>query len=130
MSKPEGTYMLFLHCEEYCKKHGITVDELVDENMQSEEVQSAINDALSQAAAGRTSIAQLKDGSMQLSDGLKQFSDEGVSKITDIFNGDLSGLAPRMKAMIDVSKRYKSYSGLTDETDGEMKFIYKTEEVK
>ena len=104
--------------------------ELIDENMQSEEVQSAINDALSQAAAGRTSIAQLKDGSMQLSDGLKQFSDEGVSKITDIFNGDLSGLAPRMKAMIDVSKRYKSYSGLTDETDGEVKFIYKTEEVK
>lgn len=21
--------MLFLHCEEYCKKHGITVDELI-----------------------------------------------------------------------------------------------------
>ncbi|MBQ6412670.1 MAG: aminotransferase class I/II-fold pyridoxal phosphate-dependent enzyme [Ruminococcus sp.] len=29
VSKPEGTYMLFLHCEEYCKKHGITIDELI-----------------------------------------------------------------------------------------------------
>lgn len=29
VSKPEGTYMLFLHCEEYCKKHGISIDELI-----------------------------------------------------------------------------------------------------
>lgn len=28
-SKPEGTYMLFLHCEEYCKKQGLTIDELI-----------------------------------------------------------------------------------------------------
>ena len=193
------------------------IDELVEENMQSEEVQSAISTALSKAAAGRTSIAQLKaqldsyskfntglkdytggvssasqgagqiylgtvelkngasqlssgagelkdgtsqlssgaselkegiftlkngvpalvdgvsqlkDGSMELSDGLKEFNDEGISKITELFDGNLSELAPRLKAMIDVSKRYKSYSGLTDEMDGEVKFIYKTEEIK
>ena len=29
VSKPEGTYMLFLHCEEYCKLHGIGIDELI-----------------------------------------------------------------------------------------------------
>ncbi len=29
VSKPEGTYMLFLHCEDYCKQHGITIDELI-----------------------------------------------------------------------------------------------------
>lgn len=29
VSKPEGTYMLFLHCEEYCKHHGIGIDELI-----------------------------------------------------------------------------------------------------
>ena len=28
--KPEGTYMLFLHCEEYCSKCGITIDELIE----------------------------------------------------------------------------------------------------
>ena len=193
------------------------IEDMIEENMQSDEVQSAISTALSQAAAGRTSIAQLKgqldsyskfntglkdytagvgsasqgasqiylgtvqlkngalqlstgagelkdgtsqlssgatdlkegiftlkngvpalvdgvsqlkDGSMQLSEGLKEFNDEGISKITDIFNGDLSELAPRLKAMIDVSKRYKSYSGLTDDMDGEVKFIYKTEEIK
>ena len=29
VSKPEGTYMLFLHCEEYCKKHGLSIDDLI-----------------------------------------------------------------------------------------------------
>lgn len=28
VSKPEGTYMLFLDCEEWCKEHGKTIDEL------------------------------------------------------------------------------------------------------
>lgn len=29
VSKPEGTYMLFLHCEEYCKTHGLSIDDLI-----------------------------------------------------------------------------------------------------
>lgn len=28
LQKPEGTYMLFLHCEEWCRDHGKTIDEL------------------------------------------------------------------------------------------------------
>ena len=28
VSRPEGTYMLFLDCEEWCKSHGKTMDEL------------------------------------------------------------------------------------------------------
>ncbi len=29
LSKPQGTYMLFLDCEEWCRKHGKTMDELI-----------------------------------------------------------------------------------------------------
>lgn len=29
ISMPEGTYMMFLHCEEYCKQHHLTLDELI-----------------------------------------------------------------------------------------------------
>ncbi len=29
VSKPEGTYMLFLHCEAYCKRNSLTIDELI-----------------------------------------------------------------------------------------------------
>jgi cystathionine beta-lyase len=29
LQKPEGTYMLFLQCEDWCRKHGKTIDELL-----------------------------------------------------------------------------------------------------
>ena len=29
LQKPQGTYMLFLHCEEWCRAHGLTIDELL-----------------------------------------------------------------------------------------------------
>ena len=29
LQKPEGTYMLFLHCEDWCKAHGLAIDELL-----------------------------------------------------------------------------------------------------
>ena len=28
LMRPEGTYMLFLHCEDWCRAHGLTIDEL------------------------------------------------------------------------------------------------------
>jgi len=28
-AKPEGTYMLYLHCEDYCRRTGKTMDELL-----------------------------------------------------------------------------------------------------
>ncbi len=75
-------------------------------------------------------VSKLRDGSMQLSDGLKKLNDEGISKITSLLKDDLGDLAERIKATIKVSQNYKSYSGLTDEMDGEVKFIFKTEEIK
>ena len=29
LAKPQGTYMLYLDCEEWCKEHGKTMDELL-----------------------------------------------------------------------------------------------------
>jgi cystathionine beta-lyase len=28
LSKPQGTYMIYLDCEEWCKRHDVTMDEL------------------------------------------------------------------------------------------------------
>ena len=30
LAKPQGTYMLFLNCTEWCKKHGKTMEELLE----------------------------------------------------------------------------------------------------
>lgn len=75
-------------------------------------------------------VSQLKDGAMQLSDGLKKFNEEGVQKIIDLVDGDMKGIVTRLKATTDVSKNYRNFSGIRDDMDGQVKFIYRTEEIK
>lgn len=74
-------------------------------------------------------VSALKDGSATLSDGLTRFNKEGVQKLSDAVNGDLAGLYTRLKATVDVSKHYKSFSGITDQMDGQVKFIYRTADI-
>lgn len=74
-------------------------------------------------------ITQLRDGAMQLSDGLKQLNEEGIQKLIDAVDGDLASLSERLEATVSVSKDYKSYAGLMDGMDGEVKFIYRTDAV-
>lgn len=82
----------------------------------------------SDALAG--GVKQLRDGSMELSDGLKQFKEEGIQKLADVVDGDLNGLITRLRATSDVSKNYKSFSGISDEMEGQVKFIYRTDSIK
>lgn len=75
-------------------------------------------------------VSKLKDGSMKLSDGLDKLNKEGISKIVDLVDGDIGNTLDRLKATVDVSKKYKSFSGISDDMDGEVKLIYRTEEIK
>lgn len=75
-------------------------------------------------------ITELKNGAGKLNDGLNLFNEQGIKKITDLANGDLRTLVVRAKATVDVSKNYKSFSGISDDMDGSVKFIYKTDSIK
>ena len=75
-------------------------------------------------------VKQLRDGAMQLSDGLKQFNEEGVEKLVSVMGDDVEGLAERLTATVEVSRNYRSFSGLTDGMDGAVRFIYRTEAVE
>ena len=75
-------------------------------------------------------VSQLKNGAMQLSDGLKKFNEEGVQKIIELVDNDIKGIVTRLKATIDVSKNYRNFSGISDDMGGQVKFIYRTEEIK
>lgn len=74
-------------------------------------------------------ITQLRDGSMQLSDGLKEFYEQGVQKLVEAIDGNLAGTLTRLRATIDVSKHYRSFSGIGDGMDGQVKFIYRTDAI-
>ena len=74
-------------------------------------------------------ITQLRDGSLKLSDGLKEFNEKGIQKLVEAVDGDLAGVVSRLRAAIDVSKDYQTFSGLGDGMDGQVKFIYRTESI-
>jgi len=74
-------------------------------------------------------ITQLKDGAMQLSDGLSRFYEEGIQKLIDTVD-DAENLIERLKATVTVSKNYKSFAGISENADGNVKFIYRTDEIK
>ena len=74
-------------------------------------------------------VTQLKDGAMQLSEGLQQLNKEGIQKLTKLLQDDLGDLTARVQATIDVSKDYRSFSGISDDASGPVKFIYRTDEI-
>ncbi|MBQ8922280.1 MAG: hypothetical protein IJ060_09000 [Oscillospiraceae bacterium] len=74
-------------------------------------------------------VSQLKDGAMSLSEGLQKFNEEGLQALTNAIDGNLTETLERFRATVDVSKTYRSFSGLDDSMDGEVKFIYKTAEI-
>lgn len=74
-------------------------------------------------------VTQLKDGAMQLSEGLQQLNKEGIQKLTKLLQDDLGDLTARVQATIDVSRDYRSFSGISDDASGQVKFIYRTDEI-
>lgn len=74
-------------------------------------------------------VTRLRDGSMELSSGLAQFNEEGVQKLVSAFDGDLAGLMDRVDALREVSEHYNSFSGISHDMDGQVKFIWRTDAV-
>ena len=96
----------------------------------AEELYNGILTLKNGAPALDDGVIALRDGSMQLSEGLSQFNEQGVKKLIDAVDGDLGSLVARIRATVDVSKDYKSFSGIADNTDGNVKFVYRTNSVK
>lgn len=75
-------------------------------------------------------VKQLNDGAMTLSKGMKKFKDEGIDSIVDAANGDVKDIIDRFKAVQKASKKYNNYSGISDDMDGKVDFIYKTDSIE
>lgn len=71
-------------------------------------------------------ITALKNGALQLSDGLVELNEQGIQKLVDAVDGDLDGLVERLRAIKTVSRGYRTFTGLDDSMEGQVKFIYRT----
>lgn len=70
-------------------------------------------------------IKQLRDGSQQLSQGLQKLYDS-VKNVVDV---DIAGLMARINALTEISGNYKTFSGVSDDMDGKVKFFFRTDEI-
>jgi putative membrane protein len=72
-------------------------------------------------------IKKLRDGSDTLQNGMEQFNENGIQKLSQLVTVDTEGFAERLKAIASIGKEYHSvYTGLSDEAEGELRFIYRT----
>ena len=74
-------------------------------------------------------VKKLRDGSLELADGIKELNEEGIEKLIDAFDGDLTELSDRLQATIDVSRDYRSFIGSGDSGNG-VKFIFRTDAIE
>lgn len=74
-------------------------------------------------------IITLADGTKELKDGAIKLNDEGIKKITDIFGRDAKNAVDTIEDTLNAGKEYSSFSGIADGMSGEVKFIFKTEEI-
>ncbi len=101
---------------------------------------SALEQGASQLQSGTQSLKdgtdelssgadELRDGAKALMDGLEQYNDEGISQLTQ--NSDLDHLQTVSDLLNEVSEdTYDNYSGISEGTNGSVKFIYKVSGVK
>ena len=69
----------------------------------------------------------LPQGAKTLNEGMIQFDEEGIEKLVSVFDGDINGLLDKLNEMMDASKAYKNFSGISDQMDGKVKFVFVTE---
>ena len=81
---------------------------------------SALSSGADQAKKGSE---DLYDGSVELKEGMAEFDEEGIQKIMDAFGGDLGEALDKLNAIKDAGTSYNSYTGLSDDGEGEVKFV-------
>lgn len=75
-------------------------------------------------------VTQLRDGAKELNAGIIKLNDEGISKLVNAIDGDIEGVLHRLDLTSEVSENYRTFSGVSGETSGQVKFVYRTEAIE
>ncbi len=81
----------------------------------------------------REGSKQLVEGTKELNEGMNPFHKEGILKISEEVNGsdlDITKALDSKDELVNISKDNKSFTGISEDMDGNLKFIMKTEGIK
>ena len=73
-------------------------------------------------------MTQLDNGAKTLNDGMIEFDETGIDKLVSVFDGDFDGVLDKVNTMLDSSRKYNNYSGISKDMEGSVKFIFVNEE--
>lgn len=78
----------------------------------------------------QSGIQQLKEGAFSLKAGLTLFNAQGIDKVVKLVNEDVEPLLVRARGVLDAAKSYENYSGLADDMDSAVRFIWRTDAIQ
>ena len=74
-------------------------------------------------------IVTLADGSKKLKNGVIKLNKNGIGKITEIFGEDAKNAIDTIENILNAGRKYQSFSGISDDMSGEVRFIFKVDEI-
>ncbi|SFU78228.1 hypothetical protein [Butyrivibrio sp. INlla21] len=75
-------------------------------------------------------VIELDDGVQELVDGVIKFDEEGIDKLYEVFDGDLTEFTDKLTAIQKAGSEYKTFGGAADDIDSSVKFIIRTDGIK
>lgn len=81
----------------------------------------------------RDGSSKLVDGTHKLDDGMNKFYEEGIEKLHDEVNNsdlDIEKIIEVKDKMVELSKENDTFTGKSDDMEGDLKFVIKTSTIK
>ena len=61
---------------------------------------------------------------------MNKYNEEGISKLTNAVNVDITDIVDSLKAVVKAGEEYDSFTGISKDMTGSLKFVIKTESIK
>lgn len=82
-------------------------------------------------SAGAVSLRQgadeLNEGALTLQDGMLEFNETGIQQLAGLVGADADRAVETIKQVVQLGRDYQSFAGKTEDLEGSVTFIYKTE---
>lgn len=75
-------------------------------------------------------IKELDQGAGTLQDGMEEFNQDGIQKLTELYHGDVQSLLERMDAVKEAGSSYRTFTKLPGQMKGTVKFVIRTEAIQ
>lgn len=100
------------------------LNQLASKSVTLKEGTSTLNSASVTLGDG---VTELNNGAITLKDGMAEFNETGIKSLTSLVGTDADTALDTLKAVVKAGQEYQSFGGKSDDMEGSVTFIYKTD---